>query len=69
MDSSNSKEYVAGAVNECDSHRLENGITTEDGMILGGTDTDHHEMRMLGKIQQLNVLMSSQTLLLPASLT
>lgn len=69
MDSGNSKGYAGEAVNDSDWHRLENGIATEDGMILGGTDTDHHEMRMLGKIQQLNVFMSRQLHLLPASLT
>jgi hypothetical protein len=55
MATDHSKEYAVEAVDESHSDRLENGIALSDTSILGGTETDHHEMRILGRIQQLNV--------------
>ena len=63
METGHSKEYAVAAIDESNSDRLENGLNVSDTTRLGGTDTDHQEMRMLGRIQQLNVQTSWNVIL------
>ena len=47
--------------------RVEDGIEMRNFSQLGGTDADEHEMRMLGRIQQLNVSGSASSQVLSSA--
>jgi hypothetical protein len=46
------KDYAVEGIN---SSQEEVGLDLPHSAHLGGTDTDKHEMQVLGKVQQLNV--------------